>query len=377
MDRGSLLTACLLGLPGLTWATTGPQIQHSDVFVAGQGGYAGYRIPALETAPDGTLLAFAEARKHNLSDPGYPGQDIDLVLRRSLDGGATWGGLQLIEDAGEMWSAANPATLVDRHSGLVWLFYLRNRPGCNTYKSRPGTDDNVLLARTSADNGATWSEPIDLTRAVKDLADPQWRTSVIGPGGALQMRSGRLVIPVWKFEPWGIFAAFSADHGRTWERGEVVPGVVGDECQLVELADGRLLFDMRQQKGPHRYRSISDDGGRTWSAPFAGEELGPVCCAIQRCTLRAAGADRDRLLWTGPKGPGRNHLVLRVSYDEGRTFPHERPIGSGPAAYSDLTILADGTIGVLWERGVSAGYQFITFTRANAAWLEPDGPPQP
>ena len=99
--------------------------QQTDVFVAGRDGYVGYRIPAIETAPDGSLLAFAEGRKFNLGDPGYEGNDIDLVARRSTDNGVTWSPMTIIEDAGERWSAANPATLVDRQNGRVWLFYLR------------------------------------------------------------------------------------------------------------------------------------------------------------------------------------------------------------------------------------------------------------
>jgi sialidase-1 len=186
-----------------------------------------------------------------------------------------------------------------------------------------------------------WSKPIGLTDVTRDLADPKWRTSVVGPGGGIQTRDGRLAIPVWKFEPWGVFAVVSDDHGRTWRRGELVPDVSGDESQLVELSDGRLLFDIRQQRGGHRWRATSADSGKTWSKAGAGEQVSAVACAIERFTLKAAGDDRDRLLWTGPKGPQRSNLVVRVSYDEGATFPHERLIAAGLAAYSDLTILKD------------------------------------
>lgn len=342
----------------------------TDVYVAGQNGYFGYRIPGLECAPDGSLLAFAEARKHNLGDPGFDQNDIDLVLRRSTDRGATWSALTVIEDPGEGWSAANPATIVDRDTGKVWLFYLRCKPGRNTETARPGTDDNQILARSSTDNGGTWSEPVDLTTVSRDLADPQWRSSVVGPGGGIQARDGRLVLPVWRYAPWRVFAVFSADHGKTWQRGEPVPNLEGDECQLVELADGRLMIDARQHAGPHRWLATSADGGRTWSEPRPGEEVTPVCTAIERLTAKTAGNDRDRILWTGPKGPDRSNLVARVSYDEGRTFPQERLIASGPAAYSDIARLRDGTVGVLWERGVEHGYQFIAFTRFNLEWIE-------
>jgi len=346
-----------------------PLRQQTDVFVSGQGGYFGYRIPAIETAPDGALLAFAEARKFNLGDPGYDGNDIDLVCRRSTDQGATWSPMKIIEDPGDKWSAANPATLVDRSTGRVWLFYLRCKPGRNTETARPGTDDSQILARTSHDSGLTWSEPVDLTAVSRDLADPKWRCSVVGPGGGLQTRDRRLVIPVWQFEPFAVFAVYSTDHGRTWQRGERAPSLSGDECQLVELDNGALMLDTRQQSGPHRWLTLSRDGGRTWSAARPGEKVTPVCCAIERYPAPSGGKDRAQILWTGPKGPDRANLVVRVSSDDGVTFPHERLIATGPAAYSDLSILKDGTVGVLWERGVERGYQFITFTRFNRDWL--------
>ena len=96
----------------------------------------------------------------------------------------------------------------------------------------------------------------------------------------------------------------------------------------------------------------------------------PVCCAIERYTLKSAGDDRNRILWTGPKGPGRSNLVVRVSYDEGESFTNERTITDQNAAYSDITILKDNTVGVIWERGVKQGYEFVTFTRFNLEFLE-------
>jgi len=342
---------------------------HADVFVSGKDGYHAYRIPALETAPDGSLLAFAEARKYNLGDPGMEKNEIDLVLKRSTDRGRTWSAMKVIEHAGQRWSAANPATVVDGRHGRVWLHYLRCKPDRNTDTARPGTDDVQNLVRYSDDNGVTWSAPADLTPIARDMSDKQWRCSVVGPGGAIQDRKGRLVAAVWKFAPWGVFAIYSADHGRTWQRGQPVPGNhAGDENQLVELADGRLLMDYRQQNGPHRWMTASSDGGATWSEPRPGLAVTPVCCAIERYTLKRSGDDRNRILWTGPKGPGRAKLVLRVSYDEADTFSNERLISEESAAYADLAVLKDKTVGVLWERG---DYKFITFTRLTRDFLEP------
>jgi sialidase-1 len=361
--------ATLLALAVVGWAFAESTPKHVDVFAAGKDGYFAYRIPAIETAPDGSPVAFAEARKYNLADPGYGKQDIDLVLKRSTDAGATWSAMKVIEDPGELWSAANPATVLDRQTGRLWVLYLRCKPYRNTDTARPGTDDVQTFARFSDDNGLTWSEPMDLTGVARDLADKQWKCSVVGPGGAIQDRNGRLIAPVWK-ATWGDLAIFSDDHGRTWQRGQLVPGgKAGNENQLVELADGRLLMDIRQVNGPHRWLATSGDGGRTWSDPRPGVPVTAVACAIERYTLKSAGDDRDRILWTGPKGPGRRNLVVRVSYDEGQTFPNERLISDQPAAYSDLTLLKDKSVGVLWERG---DYKFITFTRFGRDFLEPE-----
>src|SRR5689334_2847190 len=110
--------------------------------------------------------------------------------------------MTVIEDPGEFWSAANPATVVDRTDGRIWLLYLRCKPGRGTHAARPGTDDARVLARTSDDHGRSWSGPIDLTRVARDFADPRWRISVVGPGGMIQDRRGQLVAAMWKFEPY-------------------------------------------------------------------------------------------------------------------------------------------------------------------------------
>ncbi len=141
-----------------------------------------------------------------------------------------------------------------------------------------------------------------------------------------------------------------------------------NESQLVQLSSGGVLVDMRQNQGARRWMAVSPDRGTVWDAAYEGNAVTPVACAIERLTSKSAGDDRDRILWTGPKGPGRNQLVLRVSYDEGQTFQNERLISNEPAAYSDLTILADKTVGCLWER---ANCKYITFTRFDLSFVEP------
>lgn len=337
-----------------------PQLTHVTVYTSGQDGYSTYRIPAIETALDGTLLAFAEARRYNAADPGMEQNEIDLVLKRSTDGGRTWSAMQVIEHAGERWSAANAATLVDRKTRRIWVLYLRCRPGRDTDTSRAGTDDTQTVARWSSDSGLTWSPPMDLTSVARDLADPGWTCSVIGPGGAVQLRTGRLLAAAWKARPYVPFALLSDDHGRTWRRGHAVPGAEGgNECQVVERRDGSIAMDIRQNGGAHRWLAVSYDGGETWSTPQPSQVTTPVACAVERLTSRG-GRDAGLIVWTGPRGPGRRTLVMRSSRDGGTSFGDERVIADEPAAYSDLAPLRDGGLGVLWER---ADYRYIAFTR--------------
>ena len=206
----------------------------------------------------------------------------------------------------------------------------------------------------------------------------------LGPGGAIQTTTGRLIVPAAAKtgkdfsvlvsadqEPqtatyMRAYVLFSDDRGETWQRGEMI-GALTDENQVVELADGTVMIDARQSRGGRRWVAISRDGGTTWSRPRPGQEVGRVATAIERYSLKAQGADVNRIIWTGPEGPGRLNLVLRVSEDEGQTFGQEKLLYGGFAAYSDLEMLDDGSVGVLWERGVSVGYQFITLYAIRSA----------
>ena len=370
----------------ITHLAASPLFEQTDVFTAGTEGYHTFRIPTIVTAADGTLLAFVEGRKENRHDPG--GGDIDLVYKLSSDRGRTWSDAIVLDDPGTGWGASNPTPVTDRDSGKTWLIYNRWEPARGTRNSLPGTDHNQTWARHSSDNGKTWSDAIDLTRAARDYKN--WGANFIGPGGAIQAANGRLVVPsarrpdyyyltisIGGFEGetslMRAYALYSDDHGATWQRGQLVKAQT-NENQFVELADGVIMMDARQGAGDHRWLMLSKDGGETWTDPAPGQTVTPVATSIERFTSKSAGDDRDRILWTAPKGPGRKHLVIRVSYDEAQTFRNERTIYGGLAAYSDISILDDKTVGVIWERGVSENYQFVTFTRLNRDYLE--GGPQ-
>jgi sialidase-1 len=339
------------------------QAATGEVFQAGEGGYHTYRIPSLLVTSKGTLLAFAEARKRGTSDTG----DIDLVLKRSSDGGATWSPLQGVWDDGEN-TCGNPCPVQDRATGTIWLPLTHNLGKDHEKDIVAGTakgSRTVWMSR-SDDDGATWAKPVEITSAVKR---PEWTWFATGPGNGIQTRDGRLVIPCDSKDLGGkkgySFVMTSADGGKTWKTG----GAVGDfwnECQVAELADGSLLLNMRNHDRSKRRRgiAISKDGGATWSEAVANPALvEPVC---QASLVRHP----EGLLFSNPgTDKTRTRMTVRLSRDEGKTWPVEKVLHEGPAAYSSLAVLPDGTIACLYERGEKSPYERIVLARFPPAWL--------
>ena len=338
----------------------GAPVTH-PLYRRGTDGYHTYRIPGLVTTAAGTLLAFCEGRRNSASDHG----DVDIVLKRSRDGGRTWSAQQLVQEEGGRAeiTIGNPCPVVDRSTGTVWLTFCRD-------------NDRVFLCR-SEDDGATWSERVEITGAVKE---PQWSWFATGPGHGIQLERGRhrgrLVIPcdcrdTTGTGDWGrkgrSFVIYSDDHGRTWQCGGVTgPGM--NECEVVELADGVLLLSMRNYHGKDlRAFARSTDGGETWSEPRHHEEV--YCPTCQSSLHRHSWAPEDTILYAGPAGPGRQNLTIRASRDGGKTWPEVRTLQFGPSAYSDLAVLPNGTVACLYETGRDSAYETITFARFDLVWL--------
>jgi len=362
------------GTPGVGQVANLPHVMHRDVFASGTQGYHTYRIPAIVLSNQGTLLAFCEGRKTSASDAG----DIDLVLRRSMDGGKNWARMQLVYEEGgtAKITIGNPCPVVDRQTGTIWLPFCRN-------------NDRVFITK-STDDGQTWAPPVEIT---KDVKKPDWEWYATGPGHGIQLSTGRLLIPCdhrLRGKSGGEKVAghshvfYSDDRGETWKLGGVTESGM-NECQAVELADGSILLSMRQYLGPkQRAFATSRDGGLSWSKPALHPHVYcPVCqSSIQRLSLAPSG--KNRIVYSGPGGPGRTSMTIRLSDDEGRaghhpedgragwSWPVARVLQSGPAAYSDLVVLPDGSIGCLYERGEKRAYEKITFARFTVGWLESD-----
>ena len=350
----------------------------TDVFVAGQDGYHTYRIPALVVTTNGTALAFCEGRKNSRSDTG----DIDLLLKRSTDGGKTWGDQQVIWSDAEN-TCGNPAPVVDQTTGTIWLLMTWNdgadkEAAIGYQKAR---DTRRVFVTHSADDGLTWTKPQEITSSVKKS---DWGWYATGPGNGIQLtrgnHQGRLVIPA-NHSAVGASAQmmtrshviFSDDHGATWQLGGIEDEKT-NESTVVELADGSLLHNMRSyHKKNRRAVATSKDAGATWSPVKLDNALiEPVCQAsILRGTWPADGT-KSRILFSNPASVKRENLTVRVSYDEGATWPVSKVIYAGPAAYSGLTVLPDESIACLFECGKKNAYETISLARFPLDWLEGD-----
>jgi sialidase-1 len=349
-------------------AVSGPQ--YTNVYVAGENGYHAYRIPSLIATQKGTLLAFAEARRTGLADAG----DIDLVLKRSRDGGASWSAMQIVGDNGPD-TFGNPCAVVDTRTGVVWLLSTHNRATDRERDIIAGTSaaSRTVWAMKSEDDGLTWSTPIEITNSVKA---PGWTWYATGPGVGVQTRNGRLVIPANHAEAGsGIHRShlfFSDDGGKSWTLGASADAGT-NESQVVELADGRLMVNMRNHPPkPENFRMVATSGdlGRTLSTASPDRALiePPAQASFVRLTTSNTHG-RNRLLFANPASTRRERLTVRLSYDEGMTWPVSRVIHQGPAAYSSLVVLQDLSVGLLFERGEESPYERITFVRFTLEWL--------
>lgn len=340
-----------------------PFCKQHDLFVEKTDGVRQYRIPALVRTNSGKLIAFCDARVDRGGDlPNH----IDQVMKCSTDGGKTWSAMQVVLDFKAPNGGGDPTLLVDRQTGRIWMFYVYGEPE----KGLPRGRHLWVHAVHSDDDGKTWSKPIDLTSS---LQKPDWSTSVSAPGIGIQIRTGRLLMPSYltKGKMAQSFLGFSDDHGKTWHIGGAVAPKT-NECQVVELVDGSLMINMRSNRGKHRRLvATSKDGGKTWNNVHDDPTLiEPVCQAsFIRYTSVRDGYAKNRLLFANPASTKRENMTVRLSYDEGKTWPVSKVLHAGPAAYSCLAVLPDGAIGLLYERGKKNAYEAIAFARFNLEWL--------
>ena len=369
---GSALLTIGFTLGGAAPAAADEPQHLTPPFVAAQDGYPKFRIPAVVVTKAGTVVAFAEGRA-SIADHAAN----DMVLKRSTDGGRTWGPLIVVAEDGDN-CLNNPTALVLRDSGRILLMYQRYPKGIHEHQVKPGVSGDQTCLNflvSSDDDGKTWSKPREITPQTK----PAGATSIAsGPGIGIELRrgrhAGRIVFPFnhGPLRDCQVYAAYSDDRGKTWKYGDVAPaekGFHGNEVQMVELSDGSVMLNSRGHSGKgFRKVAVSGDGGQTWSKLRDDAALPESRC--QGSIIRYEGATaggKGAILFVNPAVPkGRTKGTVRLSEDDGATWSVSRELVPGDFAYSCLAVLPDGSILCLYE---TDNYGRIALTRFTMDWL--------
>jgi sialidase-1 len=351
-----------------------------QVFKSGTEGHKSYRIPAVIRLPDGQLLAFAEGRVNGSNDFG----DINIVMKGSRDGGKTWSSLSTVVDYDRL-QAGNPAPVVDMTDpefpdGRIFLFY--NTGNNHEGEVRKGNGLREVWFKTSSDGGNTWSDAVNITKSVHRPYQPQanseyrfkddWRSYANTPGHAMQFVSepfrGRILVaanhsqgdPEKNWEDYSSHAFYTDDHGITFRLSQSVNIPGSNEASAAEISGGGLILNARNQKGDIKARivALSRNGGETWDSLWFDRNLpDPVC----EGTILSAGQINCKSILAfcnAAATSNRDSLTLRISFDEGRTWPLAMPVDKSTnlrkskdyTAYSDIVNISESEIGILYER---------------------------
>ncbi|MEW9512372.1 exo-alpha-sialidase [Streptomyces bacillaris] len=380
------LTATVLGAPAPPAVAAVPAAVTTP-FKAGGEGYRCFRIPALVATPSGALLAFAEGRVATCSDVGHN----DIVMRKSTDGGRSWGPLKVVVGGADEDAHGNPAPVVDAATGRVSLLYASG-PWSGT-PGEPVRGPRSLRVVHSVDDGTGWAEGAPLPHLKP--AGRAWIST--GPGHGIQLargpHRGRLVVPGDYTTTGGRAGGqlyVSDDGGLTWSLGaqaevdRATAPAFPAELSVAETTGGGVYVNARSSARcgteNHRMATTSTDGGATFEAPFSpvpGLDTPPVSGSLLRLHAKELGAVRDRLLFSAPSRLGphtledRRELAIRSSYDEGRTWQTAGTVVTpGRSGYSDLALLPSGAIGVLYESAGNIPHSDLLFTSFTEAQLD-------
>ena len=344
-------------------------ILRTEIYHPGDYDSKNYRIPAIITAKDGSLVIATDKRKNNEGD--LP-EDIDIIINRSTDGGHTWSEPYVLAQGMGYEHGFGDCALVrtNDENGLMAAFV----GGKGMWASMPDSSNRSYIAR-SFDNGLTWTEPQDVTALIfgAECDDPvrqSWRASFFGSGNGLLTSKGRImfVAAIRETELWQLnnYVFYSDDNGETWNLSQRA-SVGGDEAKVVELNDGRILMSIRHEG--KRWYNISEDGGETWQPEVLvwDDIIAPACNGD---IIRYAFDGQNCLLHSVPWGDSRDSVTVLVSRDEGLTWPVARCVVPNFSAYSSLCVLPDGTIGLYVEEKQydSTGYTMV-FYNFGLDWL--------
>ncbi|MET2986513.1 sialidase family protein [Aureibaculum conchae] len=313
-----------------------------------------YRIPALVTAPNGDLIAAIDERVPSCGDLKWS-KEINIVIRRSTDNGKTWSGIERVIDFPYGQSASDPSMIVDNITNEIFMFY-------NFMDLDKELNVYYLHVTKSSDNGKTWSEPEDITL---QIAKPEWHNDFkfITSGRGIQTKDGRLLHCMVNLDS-GMHVFGSDDHGKTWFFIDS-PLKPANESKIIELVDGTLMVNARvNNKEGMRYVHTSTDNGNTWTTRAQTDLIDPACNAsIIRYTSIEDGYKKNRLLFSNASSKDkRENMTVKISYDEGKTWSKGKTIYPGSSAYSTLTVLKNGDIGLLFEKDNHTENPFVSFS---------------
>ncbi|WP_189356073.1 sialidase family protein [Undibacterium squillarum] len=344
----------------------------STPFPASDANYGCYRIPAIIRMPNGDILAFSEGRPAGCADYG----NIQIVMKRSTDAGASWSE-QVVVARNASKQAGNAVPLLDTKDprfpgGRLFLFYnTGNAPESTIRNGGAGLREQYVISST--DNGQSWSTPRNITsQTAKIGAAPynnaaDWRTLAMGPGHGLMHSGGRLVIPgnftagppLAAYADNRAYVFYSDDHGDSFKIGEPSAYPGANETTAAELSDGKVMLNSRDQSGASRRRivAVSSDGGANFGTAMPDSTLpDPVC---EGSLLNIVWQGKKYLAFSNPASTsGRNRLTIRISPDDGKSWPYSMLVTADASAYSDLTLVDPNTIGVIYENG-SNGIRFM------------------
>lgn len=352
---------------GLSWSADQSEVSaqnRSAVFTCGENGSKYYRIPAIVTAADGSLVVVADKRWETNGDlPGH----IDVVCRRSTDNGATWSDPVTVAATDCDGGYGDPALVLDRKTGDLLCI---STHGQGLWTATPGNNAHIVVSR-SRDGGKSWGAPHDITSMIYPAADAerQWITAFASSGRALQLADGRLMFVLVVRDEMNTgktlkcYSCFSDDGGVTWRSSALPADPNGDEAKVAQLPDGRVMMSIRNRWQGKRHFAFSEDRGETWSEVIEHPDLDDPACNGDLITIKANG--ETLLLQTLPwsEKERRNVSIFR-SRDNGATWQPAVTVCPGGSAYSTLTQLPDGSIGCVVEENDPDGDGFnLWFTQ--------------
>lgn len=362
-----------------TWASDAPE--RTVLFNMGDYGSQYWRIPALVTAADNSLVAVVDKRGSSLGD--LP-NTISIMSRRSTDNGKNWSEPVVVAQGGNGKTYGDPAVVLDKKTGNLICMFVGDQ---GLWNATPSNRQGIYVSK-STDNGVSWSEPVAITDQVY-ANHSSWYAGFAGSGHGLCLKDGRLmfVLAIRATSATGVplhnYAIYSDDGGDNWTLSTNAATTAGDEAKVVELEDGDILMSIRNPSKGNRIFCKSTDRGQTWGKAYFETELKDPACngdIIRYSYSTDEGSEgKSRLLHSLPESTTtRENVTIYLSEDDGETWPIKKRLVDGYSAYSSLTVLSDGTIGALVEEGKwdsnlpgEDGFQLV-FYRFTMDWLTSD-----